>query len=275
MRKYILLIFILLLFSYSYSYIKISPTVIFINEPRKSSSLEIFNSSDNEVEVSFEIKYGYIASDDSNRLILLTPENLNADDRSAASWISTYPSKIILKPLEKRMVRIIASPPDNLADGEYWSRVVVISKRLDKKIKTSENKERARIGFEIQNQQSIPFHYRKGKVSTSIELIGNPVLKIEKNNLSFLVNLRRFGNSSFWGMLNFSLTDSKGKLIKKDWKHFVVYKEIKHNFVVDVKDVPKGDYVLNVLAETKRFDDAAKSVINAEPKNWKYNIRIQ
>lgn len=274
--KKIFLIFLTILINLNlYSYVRVSPTVLFINEPKRSTALEIFNPGAVEVEVWFELKYGYTSTDDSNRLVIVMPEKLSADDKSATEWLSTYPTKMVLKPNEKKIVRIMVSPPAGITDGEYWARVLVNSKQIGRKLKLKENPSGAKIGFDIQQQQSIPFHYRKGKLSTTFDLMGNPVIEVKDGKLHYKINMLRGGNSSYWGMLNFIITDKSGKMVKKEWQHMVVYKEIKRDFLVDVKDLTPGDYTLNVIAESKRYDDAAKYVIKTEPKSWKYNFRIQ
>ncbi len=275
MKKLVLILFIFLLTVNLYSYVRVSPTVLFINEPKRSAALEISNSTNNEIEVWFELKYGYTATDDSNRLVIATPEKLSGDDKSASEWITTYPTKMVLKPNEKKIVRVMVSPPAGISDGEYWARVIVNSKQIGRQLKIKENPSGARIGFDIQQQLSIPFHYRKGKLTTTFDTMGNPVIEIKDGKLHFKINMFRGGNSSYWGMFNFMITDKSGKLVKKEWRHFVVYKEIKRDFIVDIKDLTHGDYILNVIAEPKRYDDAAKFVIKTEPKSWKYNFRIQ
>lgn len=275
MKKSVLIILLFLITVNLYSYVRVSPPVLFINEPKRSAALEIFNPTPVEVEVWFELKYGYTATDDSNRLVIMMPEKLSGDDKSASEWITTYPTKIVLKPNEKKIVRVMVSPPAGISDGEYWARVLVNSKQIGRQLKLKENPSGARIGFDIQQQQSIPFHYRKGKLTTTFDLMGNPVIELKDGKLHYKINMFRGGNCSYWGMLNFMITDKSGKLVKKEWQHFVVYKEIKRDFIVDIKDLTPGDYILNVTAESKRYDDAAKYVIKTEPKTWKYNFRIQ
>lgn len=269
-------IFILLIYfsSIIYSQVRISPTVVFIDEPRRSYPVKIENITDNDVEIWFNVEYSYIASDDSNNLIVVKPKSYAIDDKSAAEWVSFYPEKIVLTSFEKRTVRVIIKPPMNLNEGEYWCRIIVNSKLITK-TQLNIKQGNATIGFDITNQFSIPLHYRKGKMFTNIEMIGNPIINVENDKLQYLPHFRNVGNGAYWGLLNFEILNDKGRILKKEWKHFVVYKEIKHLFRIGIKDLPSGNYTLRVKAETKRYDDAAKYVIQTEPKIWKYNFRIQ
>jgi hypothetical protein len=274
-KKYFIVFAIVLFIStLSYGSVVVRPPLIFIDSPKKTFPLEITNVTDKEVEVSVEIKYGYTDIDDSNRIIIRLPEVLKSDDRSSVDWTTAYPLKFLLSPKERRYIRLIVNPPMGLQDGEYWGRVIIISKPTTKSIVSKKISEKTQVGFEFRNQQSIPFLYRKGLVNTSVEIVKAPVIKQDGKFIIFQCGLERFGNSSFWGRMNFELINEKGKVVKRNPQHFVVYKKIDYAFKIDISDVPKGNYVLSTTAETVRTDDAAKYLIKTNPKNWKHNIRI-
>lgn len=258
-----------------FSNVRVTPTKIFLDYPKRSTTIELVNTQNIEVDVWIDCKYGYTATDDSNNFVVITPEKLSADDRSAIEWIKIYPSKFVLQPYEKRNVRLIVNPPMDLDDGEYWSRIIVSSKKIGKVLDIKKSVSGAVVGFEVQHQQSLPFHFRKGKISTDISLITEPKFEIQSKKLFFKLNLNRMGNSSYWGIINFIISDKNNKPIKKEWQPLVVYKQIKKDFVVDLKELTPGEYNLNVSIETRRFDEVTKYVIKAEPKNWKYNFRLQ
>lgn len=274
-KKYFIVFTIILFFSTLLNgNVTVRPPLIFIDSPKKTFPLEITNVTDKEIEVSVEIKYGYTDIDDSNRIIIRLPEVLKSDDRSLVDWTTSYPSKFLMSPKERRYIRLIVNSPPGLQDGEYWGRVLIISKPTTKSIVSKKISDKAQVGFEFHNQQSIPFHYRKGLVNTNIEIVKIADIKREGKFIIFHCGLERFGNSSFWGRMNFELINERGKIVKKGPQHFVVYKKIEYAFKIDISDVPKGNYVLSATAETVRLDDAAKYIIKTNPKNWKHNIRI-
>lgn len=271
-----LFIFILFLFGYSFSgaYVRVAPPLLFLDEPKRSVPLQIFNTSEKEVEVWIEIKYGYTTTDDSNKIVIKYTDKLDSDDQSVAGWTTFYPDKFILKPKEKRHIRVMVNASSGIPDGEYWARILVNSKPIGSSLKLSSTPDKPKMDIVVQNQQSIPFHYRKGKVSTSVEITESPKIQVHGKVISFLASMQRYGNSSYWGRMNFELVNEKGKVVKKSPQHFVVYKKISYIFNIGISDIPKGNYVLNTTAETVRMDDAAKYVLKTAPKNWKYNIRI-
>lgn len=272
----IVIILILTLTHLAKANVRVSPTLLFVNEPRRSTSIEVFNVTDKEIEVWLEVKYGYVTSDDTNNIYIKTPEVLSVDDQPMDEWTSLYPNRFLLKPSEKRYVRVIVAPPLSLNDKEYWSRVSIYSKPSKAKPKLlTDNQEQAQIGLEIVNQQSIPIHYRKGKVSTSVDIIDKPDIRISKKELIFTAKYQRFGNSSYWGRMHIELVDSKGKVVKKHDQNLVVYKQISITSKIDISDVPKGVYILKAVAEAKRIDDASKYVIKSELKTWKYNLTTE
>lgn len=258
-----------------FGYIEIIPPFLFLNEPKRSTQIEIKNNSDLDVEIWFEIKYGYVTNDDSNKIVVKFKEQYDEDDQVSMDWTSVYPTKLLLKPHENRYFRVIVNPPLNLSNGEYWSRILVNSKPLNKRlnIKTGSN-ENPQIGFEIQNQQSLPFHYRKGSVKTGID-ISNPEIIILDKEISIETNYTRLGNSSYWGIINFELRDKIGKVVKSQSRNIAVYKTLSLSDRLNVADVPKGDYMLRVIAETKRNDGVNKHIIKSESKTWNYNIKLE
>jgi P pilus assembly chaperone PapD len=271
---YYFLLFILFL-SVTKAYVRVSPTILFLDAPRRSVSFDVSNLSESEVEVWVEVKYGYTSTNDSGGIEILTPDKINSDDQVATQWIKIYPDKFLLAPNEKRYLRIIVNSPAQTPDGEYWARVLVNSKPTVAATLKGKNSQQPQVGFTMQNQQSIPFHYRKGKVSTSVDLIEAPIIKIQNKQLSFFAKLQRFGNSSYWGRMNFQIVDNKGKVVKQHDQHFVVYKHISYNFKVDISGVLAGNYSLSVTAETKRTGDGSNSVLQSVPKIWKYPILIE
>lgn len=274
MKKFL---FVILFFIHSnlFGYIEIIPPFLFLNEPKRSTQIEIKNKSELVVEVWFEIKYGYVTNDDSNKIFVKFKEEYDGDDQVSMEWTSVYPSKLLLQPQESRFFRVIVNPPLNLSNGEYWSRILVNSKPLNKKlnIKTESN-ENPQIGFEIQNQQSLPFHYRKGSVKTSLD-ISNPEIIVSDDKILFTTNYIRYGNSSYWGIINFELRDKTGKVVKSQNRNIAVYKTLSLSDRLNVVDIPKGEYVLRVIAETRRNDGVNKHIIKSEPKTWNYNIKLQ
>jgi P pilus assembly chaperone PapD len=271
---YYFLLFVLFL-SVTKAYVRVSPTILFLDAPRRSVSFDVTNLSEKEVEVWVEFKYGYTSTNDSGAIEIVTPDIINSDDPTITEWMKVYPDKFLLAPNERRYLRIIVNAPAETPDGEYWSRILINSKPTGATIIKGNNSGKPQVGFVMQNQQSIPFHYRKGTVSTSIEMIESPIIQINNKELSFFAKLQRFGNSSYWGRMNFEIINNKGKVVKNNYQHFVVYKHIAYNFKLDISDVAKGNYYLNVTAETKRTGDGSNSLLQSVPKIWKYPILIE
>lgn len=275
-KTFIIFTIIVLTINSLFANVRVSPPLLFLNEPSRSTSFKVMNLTDNEIEIWLEIKYGFVTTDDSNNIYIKLTDKIESDDQPAHTWSKSYPAKFVLKSRDIQFVRIIVNPPSGLQDGEYWARLEINSKPLVKRpLIQGDNTGQPKIGLEIINQQSIPFHYRKGKISTGVDIISNPEIYVNEYVINFLANFRRFGNSSYWGRMNFQLKDSKGKLVKQHRQNLVIYKDITLNYKIDITGVATGDYILEATAETIRDDDAAKFVVKIEPRTWKYNIRIK
>src|SRR5260370_12139035 len=44
---------------------------------------------------------------------------------SASAWIPAFPRRMTIAPLERQTVRLLATPPVGLKDGEYWGRLII------------------------------------------------------------------------------------------------------------------------------------------------------
>lgn len=259
--------------TYLYCNVRVTPQYLFLNSPVRSLKLNIYNLTNTTVEVWIELKYGYHITDDTGKVVILNPDILSADDQSAADWIKPYPQRFLLNANESQNVRLLAIPPENLPLGEYWARVIINSKRQvqtpKKEITT------VKPGVELIPQIDLPFHYRNGKASTDLEIANPPTQKINNNQLITQFHFKRIKNSSYWGILNYRLMNKTGKEVKQGTKKIVVYKNFIMNLPIDIGDVPSGQYNLEVISETKRFDIDKKLLLQAEPKKWNLSVTIQ
>ena len=95
-----------------------------------------------------------------------------AGEPSCADWVRALPRRVILQPGQRQTVRLLAQPPAGLPDGEYWSRVVISSKSLPRDGDTVEveGHEGVRVGLTLSTRTIISLNYRKGPVSTGLDV---------------------------------------------------------------------------------------------------------
>jgi hypothetical protein len=252
--------------------IRTSPPILFYSSTQKSEHVSVSNPSDNTVEIWVDFKYGYTIINDTGKPEVIIPETLKEDDRSAAEWLRAYPSRFTLGPQESQTIRIVATPPPGLMQGEYWSRILFSSK--DQRRPSSAVKG-WQSTIEIISITSVPFHYRYMSATTGLRL-KRPIEYARKDtNLVVTLGLERTGTAAYWGQVNCELYNSAGKKAFGDIYKLVVYKELEYAIRINNSLLPPGDYTLKLVAKTERTDVQSTKLIKSDPITWTLPIKIQ
>jgi len=240
----------------------VSPHALFINQETRSTVLYVQNTGHDPVEVSVELQFGYPVSDSLGDVRVKLIEDPEPGEPSAAGWIRALPRRAILYPRERQAVRLLAQPPADLPDGEYWSRVLVMTRNApEPRAATPDG--RIQVGVTLQTRTILALSYRKGAVSTAVALdaLGATV---EDGNLVADVTLRREGNAAYLGDLELQLVDAEGKIVH-EWRRAVaVYHGLFRRLTFPLEGSPPGRHRLELRLSTLRADIPAEWVLPAE-----------
>ncbi len=263
-NQIVAIIVISLIYSiHSISGLIVRPTLLFLNSPEKSTSVTVKNTSENLIEVSIEFKYGYFMSDENGILRLMTEDSLDNFNRSLLSYVRVFPQSFTLGPEEVRTIRIYVDFPKNSVTGEYWARMYVTPKILQKlQVKKSQPT------IEVVTVIDVPVNYRLGNVSTGIILENIFDIKENDGKISFNTLLRRTGNGAFWGSLNIRLLDKSGKIKGNFVKNISVYKVLQIPIEINVEDKSAKIEKIQIIAESKRSDIDKKKLIQTKKEEW-------
>ena len=257
MKKYYFAVLVLFLTINSalFSQVTVAPITVHLNDAEKNGYIIVRNnSSTSPWEVSIDMKYGYPMSDSSGNTFIFFPDSLKEDDPSAVKWVSFYPRKFIVKPLDEQTVRISAKPKD-LKDGEYWGRPVVISKEIS--YADTLNQQQINAGLKVEFRTVIALNYRKGKVSTAVNF-ENLNCTYEENKFIIFSQLKREGNAAYIGNISVKISDEKGKLIKTVKQEISVYYTLNKKMIIETGALPKGMYSVSVQINTDREETGGK-----------------
>ena len=108
--------------------IAIAPTSVFIDARARTGLLLLVNPNDEPAEVEISTFFGYPVTDTAGQVQLHTVEGPDSNALSAAGWIRVFPRRATLAPHTQQTVRLLVSPPPEIPDGEYWSRLAIVAR---------------------------------------------------------------------------------------------------------------------------------------------------
>jgi hypothetical protein len=259
-----------ILFRLSYSQVTVAPVTVHLDDHNKNGYILVRNNSNSSPwEVNIEMKFGYPKSDSLGNTFIYFPENVNENDPSAVNWVNFYPRKFIIKPLEEQKIRI-AAKPKNLKEGEFWGRPVITSRAVN--TEDTLNKENIKVGIGLEFKTVIALNYRRGKVSTGIN-IENFTGEYKDRKFILFVKLKREGNAAYIGNLILRIFNNKGDKIKQVSQDISVYYDLFKKVEIDYPDLKSGKYTAEVEMNTDRVETGAV-IIKGNTLTKKINIDV-
>lgn len=235
--------------------IVVAPTAVFMTDRSPAATLTLFNPGDVPEEVEIEAVFGYPRTNEEGRVHLHLPEE-DEDLRSAAGWLRAFPQRVIVAPGERQTVRILASPPPDLADGEYWARLVVTSRGQQVPV-TGAPGDDIRVGLSLEVRTVLAATFRKGEVSTGLR-VEELEPWVEDETLLFRPRLVREGSAAYVAALTVELVDDQGTVVR-DWsERIAVYREYDRLFRYSVDGLPSGTYTVRFALSTDDRDDVPR-----------------
>lgn len=241
----------------------VAPTAVHLDHQTRSASITLINPGSATEEVTIGTLFGYPATDADGRLHLRTDDSGN-DPRSAAGWIRAFPRQLSLAPGERRVVRLLGEPPADLDDGEYWARLVITSRGGSRPLGAAGTNEDIRVGLDMEVRTILSANYRKGPVSTGLDVEGfDPVVR--DGRLQFRPDLKRLGSAAYIAELILTLETAEGSVLREWREQVAVYRDYHRAFDYDVGDLPGGNWVLRARFHTDRDDVPASIRLATEP----------
>ncbi|HEX9611840.1 MAG TPA: hypothetical protein VF978_08105 [Gemmatimonadales bacterium] len=240
----------------------VAPHAVYIDHRTRSGSILLYNPNPEPVEVAISTLFGYPVTDSIGQLTLRVVERPDSSQPSAASWLQAFPRRLTVAPLERQTVRLLATPPAGLADGEYWARLVITAKGGQVAIGGVADTANIRVGLTLEVRTIIGVAYRKGPLQTSVALSGLRA-RVAQDSLQVRVRLERKGNAAFVGTVRGELVDSTGVVVARFNSPLGVYYQIEPRFAAYTGALPAGRYRLRLDISTLREDLPPEVVLPA------------
>jgi len=176
--------------------ILVAPHAVFMDHRSRTGQVFLVNTGDAPEEVSIELKYGYPATDSTGTVFIRLIDQPDSTEPSAAAWIKAYPRRAVLAPGQRQVVRLLATPPAGLPDGEYWSRIIATSR--GSKVAVVGGDSTVSAGLSLELRTIISLSYRKGAVHTGVTVTDLRATR-EGDSLVVWFGAERQGNAAARG----------------------------------------------------------------------------
>jgi hypothetical protein len=251
--------------------IYVSPTAVFLDDRTASAQVTIGNAGDAPEEAAVELKFGFPDVDSAGTPFVRMVDDPGPEFPSAAEWIRAFPQRVRLEPKSQQVVRLLAQPPRNLPDGEYWTRLIVTGRGASVPVAGGDSVVRAGVSLVIRLVASVT--YRKGAVSTGV-LLHNLDAEAEGDSLTVWAHMDRRGNAAFLGTADVELVNGGGSTVRRWSTALSVYVPIKRRFSFPIDSIPPGDYRVRFRLSAVRPDLPAERVLPAPTVTDSVAVRV-
>ena len=238
----------------------VSPTAVFMDDHSGAAQVIIGNSGDQPEEATVELRFGFPDADSAGTPYIRFVDDPGTEFPSAADWIRAFPQRVRLEPHSQQVVRLLAQPPKDLPDGEYWTRMIVTGRGTTLPVASADSGVHAGVDLVIRLVTSVTF--RKGKVHTGVVL---PDLSADADGDSLTVwtHLDRQGNAAYLGTADIELETARGSVVRHWSSALGVYSPMRRRFSFQLDSVPPGDYRVRMRLRAEREDLPTDRVLPA------------
>lgn len=240
------------------SAVAVAPHAVFIDHRTRTAEV-ILQAGTEAEEIAIDLQYGYPATDTAGGIYIHFPDTLAPADRSAASWIRAFPRRLRLEPNQRQIVRLLASPPADIADGEYWSRLIVTARGATVPVAGADSN--VQVGLDLVTRTIISIAYRKGAVTTGVHA-SDFRATIVGDSLIAWVGLARQGNAAYLGTGTFALLDGNDRPARQFSTPIAVYHALRRRYAFPLDGLASGSYTAVFELATTRDDLADRYVLS-------------
>lgn len=240
--------------------IYVSPTAVFMDPRTRDAQITIGNSGEQPEEATIELRFGFPDTDSSGTPFIRFVDDPGTEFPSAAGWIRPFPQRVRLDPGTQQIVRLLARPPEDLPDGEYWTRLIVTGRGATVRMPTRDSA--VSVGIDLQIRLVTSVTYRKGRVSTGIE-VRNLRAEAEADTIAVWANLRRLGNAAWLGTATVELVTTRGATIRTWNMPLAVHYPMQRRFTFPLEGAEPGDYRVRFRMRSERRDLPSERVLTA------------
>lgn len=272
LKKSLLLVFLTIFPILAFAQVSIAPTNVFLTDNSKFGTFMVINNSEVPQEISIETTFGYFITDKDGNKTVSNEDSTIAKKYSISDDIRAFPKNFVLQPNQRQVIRLRVIASDKTNDGTYWSRIKTISRAESAPIELSDDQAiGADIGVII--TQISGLFYKVGNTTTEIIIDDIEAVSISNGELHLKTKLRKGGNSPFLGSITTKILQN-GEAVATKFSSTSFYVDGIHSEVIDISDIPSGEYKVEVTFETRRSDISPSDLVQMQPVTETTTITI-
>jgi hypothetical protein len=240
--------------------IYVTPTAVFMDDRSPSAQVTIGNSGETPEEATVELRFGFPDVDSGGTPYIRFVDDPGSSFPSATDWVRAFPQRVHLEPKSQQVVRLLARPPADLPEGEYWTRMIVTGSGAPVRAGGADTVVRAGVSLVIRLVTSVTF--RKGRVSTGVVLRALSA-EAEGDSLTVWAHMDRQGNAAYLGTADIEVVDTGGAVVRHWSTALGVYVPVRRRFSFPLDSLASGDYRVRFRLRAERPDLPAERVLPA------------
>ena len=250
--------------------VSVSPMSVFIGDRTRTGTITLYNPNPLPEEIDIAFAFGYPQSDSMGDVTVPLVDEAPAGEPSAVPWLRAFPKKLILQPGQQQVVRILASPPADLADGEYWSRVLVIATGGRPPIEQQVQPD-VRVAISMRTIVVGSLNYRKGnRLTTGVNVQAATAVRTA-DGAQLTLDLTRLGEAAYLGKIRVELLASDGRVVAEEDDVVSVYRTLRRRFIMS--DTTGTGTKFRYTVTTDRPELGQSNIITAPPVSGTTDIK--
>lgn len=252
MKKLLSALLVLMSVTAARAQVIVAPTILFMSNQSRFGTFVVMNRSNTPQEVTISFRFGFPESDSLGNIRMQYDDSLMASEHSCQQWLRGFPQKFIVNPDQQQIVRLLVTAPANIADGEYWTRLITSSTPQAKTIDTVKTGITANITFVLQQVTTVI--YKNGYANTTVD-ISHLRATPDTSSMNLFADINHGGNSPFFGKMTAVVKDHAGNTVYSDTQVLAIYTpKSTVKFAVPLSNLRSGKYTASVKLESERND---------------------
>lgn len=246
--------------------VAVDPHLVVLTHAKPSGEITVVNPRSYATDFSVDLHFGYATTDSAGQARVAITDD--ADGASAAGWITPSPRRFRLAAGASQTVRLLAHPPVDTRDGEYWARLTVHARDAAAPPRVAEGVADStpgasdtgldaapHVALALETATVLPVFYRQGAMQTGIAIDSLDARAVSDSAIEVRAMLHRTGNAAFVGLAAITVRDASDRIVAATTRQLAVYRASAPRWRLPFPGTARGvGYRVTVELSTRRHD---------------------